>query len=128
VGNRELPGFVINIEENVFTKVLERDFRSKAGAEVPNLVRPLLEFLVVRHAAVQRDRFVLGAARGFPAAARIAAFAVFDDLGRALKCAAFADASNMFAVPSDPELEVFVGIEPVYVDGELGYSHKFLLV
>ena len=111
VSDDELAGFVIDLDDDVLAKILERNFRAKPGAEVPDLVSPLLEFLVVRDAAFERDSFVFGAARGFAAAAGVAAFAVLDDLGGALERAALADPGDVFAVPFDPELEVFVGIE-----------------
>ena len=125
VGDRELPGFVVELDDDVFAEVLERNLRAEPGAEVPDLVGPLLEFGVVRDAALERDRFVFRAARRFAAAAGIAAFAVLDDFGRALERADFADARDIFAVPFDAELEVLVGIEALRVDAEL--SHGFLL-
>ena len=83
------------------------------GAEIPDLIRPLLEFLVVGHASLQSDRFVLRAARRFAARLGISAFAMFDHFGRPLECADLADSGDVLAVPLDAEFEVFVGIEPL---------------
>ena len=122
VSNHELSGFVINFKKDIFAKIVERNFRAQTGAEVPNLVRPLFEFLVVGHAAIEGDRFVFRAARRFAAAARIAAFAMFDDFGCAFKRADFADACNIFAVPFNAKLEVLVRVESLCVYAKL--SHK----
>src|SRR4029077_14915698 len=118
----QLASLVIHFQDNVLAETLERNFRAKTGAEVPDLVRPLLEFLVMRDAALQRNRLVLGAARRFAAAAGGAAFAMLDNLRGTLERATFADAGNVFAVPFDSELEVFVGIESLGVDTELSHN------
>ena len=76
VADRELARFVVDIDEDVFAEILERNFRAEPGAKVPNFVRPFLKLGVVGDAALERDRFIFGAARRFAAAARIAAFAV----------------------------------------------------
>ena len=116
---RELAGLVVDLDDDVLAEVLERDFRAEAGAEVPHLVRPLLELGVVGDAALERDRLVLGAAGRLAAVLGIAALAVLDDLGGALERADLADAGDVAAVPLHAELEVLVRIEALRVDGEL---------
>ena len=82
------------------------------GAEVPDLVRPLLELGVVRDAALERDRARTCVRPGdLRLVRRVAALAVLDDLGRALERADLADARHVAAVPLDPELEVLVRVE-----------------
>src|SRR5262249_51862704 len=100
----------------VLAEVGERDLAAETGADPPYLVRPLLELEIVGDAALERDRLVLGAARGLARGAGVAALAVLDDLGRALERAHLADAGHVPAVPFAPELEVLVGIEPPRVD------------
>ena len=70
-------------------------------------------------APLEGDGLELRPARGLPAAARIAAFSMLHDLGRALQGADLADPRDVAPVPFDPELEVLVGIEPLGVDREL---------
>ena len=124
VGDRELAGLVVDLDDDVLAEVLQRNLGAEAGAEVPDLVRPFLELGVVGDAALERDRLVLGAARRFAAAAgRIAALAVLDHFGGALERAHLADAGDVAAVPLDPELEVLVGIEALRVDRELCHDH-----
>src|SRR5689334_20079622 len=65
-------------------EILQRDLAAEAGREVPDLVRPLLELEVMGHAALQRDRIVLCAARRFAAAAGVAPLAVLHYFGRTL--------------------------------------------
>ena len=76
---------------------------------------------VVRDPALEGDGFIFGATGRFPAAARIAAFAVFDHFGRAFERADFAHAGDVTAVPFHAKLEVLVGIETLCVDTELGH-------
>ena len=99
IGDRQLAGFVIDLEDDVLAEILERNFRAQAGAEVPDLVRPLFEFLVVGDAAIEGDGLVFRAAGRFAAAARIAAFAVFDDFSRAFERADLADARDDICRP-----------------------------
>src|SRR5262249_25049702 len=83
VGNGRLAGFVVNFEQDVFAKVLQRDFLAQARSELPYLVGPLLELEVVRYPALKSNRIKFGAPWRFPAAARVTALPVFDDLGGA---------------------------------------------
>ena len=71
-------------------------------AEVPDLVRPLLEVDVVGDAALEGDRLVLGATRRLAAAGRVAAVAVLDHLGGALQRADLADAGDVACHPTSP--------------------------
>ena len=78
----------------------ETSWSASAGlrvAVVPDLVGPLLEVDVVGDAALQGDGVVLGAARRFPAAARVAAVAVLHHLGGALERADLADARHVLS-------------------------------
>ena len=59
VGERELAGLVVDLDDDVLAEVLQRDLGAEAGAEVPDLVGPLLELGVVGDAALERDRLVL---------------------------------------------------------------------
>src|ERR1019366_1440573 len=126
VGEDDLPGFVIDFENEILAKVFERNFRAETVSKVPNFVRPLLEFGVVGDAAFERDGVILGAAGRFSRAARITAFAMLDDFGGALEAADFADSRHVFAVPLDAELEILIRVEPAGIDAELCHN-SFLL-
>src|SRR5262249_49378991 len=121
---RDLTRFVIHLKDDVLTEILQRNLRAQPAAEVPDLVGPFLEFGVVRDTAVERDGVVFRAARRFAATAGITAFPVLNDFGCALKSANFADTRNIAAIPFDAELEVFVGVEPARINGEL--SHRIV--
>src|SRR5262249_33314042 len=95
VGERELPGFVVDLEDDVLAEVLEGDLGAEPGAVVPDLVRPGLELGVVRDAALERDRVVLRPAGRLAARAVVATLAVLDDLGRALQRADLAHARDV---------------------------------
>jgi hypothetical protein len=58
-----LSRFVIELDDDVLAKILQRDLAAQPGAELPDLVGPLFEVVIVGYAALERDRFVLGAAR-----------------------------------------------------------------
>src|SRR5207302_7610299 len=124
IGDGYLAGLVVDFNNDVLTEILERHFRAEAGTEVPDLVRPLLELGIVRHAALEGDGLVLGASRRLARAARIAPFAVLDDVGGALQTAYLAGAGHVVAVPLHPELEVLVRVEPLRtgVDAELSHG------
>ena len=111
VGERELAGLVVDLDDDVLAEVLQRDLRAQAGAVVPDLVRPLLELA----SWVTPRSSVIGSYSVRPgrlaAAARVAALAVLDHLGRALQRADLADAGDVAAVPLHPELEVLVRVE-----------------
>src|SRR5205823_1792774 len=111
VADRELTRFVVDVKNEILAEIFQRNFRAEAGTEVPNFVRPFLKLGVVGNAALERDRFILGAARRFAAAARIATFAMLDWFRGAFERADLAHAGHVAAVPFYPELEVFVGIE-----------------
>ena len=68
VGDRELAGLVVDLDDDVLAEVLQRRLRAEPGAEVPDLVGPLLELDVVGDAALERDRLVLRAAGRLAAA------------------------------------------------------------
>ena len=62
VGEGKLASLVVDLDHDILAEVLQRAFRAEQGAEIPDLVGPLFEFLVVRHAALQRDRLEFRAA------------------------------------------------------------------
>jgi hypothetical protein len=64
VGERQLAGLIVDFDDDVLAEILQRRLGAQTGAEIPDLVRPLLEFLVVGDAAFERDGFIFGAARG----------------------------------------------------------------
>jgi hypothetical protein len=122
VADDALTGFVIELEDDVLTEVGKRRLAAEAGAEVPHLVRPLLEIFIVRHAALERDRVVFGSPWGLARARRIATLAVLDHLRRALERADLANPGDVFAVPLHLKLEVLVGVEALGVDAELSHG------
>src|SRR5262245_33728056 len=124
VGERELPGLVVDLEDDVLAEVLERHLGAETGAVVPDLVRPRLELGVVRDAALERDRVVLRPAGRLAARAVVAALAMLDDLGRSLQRADLAHAGDVAPVPLHAELEVLVRVEPLRVDGELRHDAR----
>src|SRR5262249_1059750 len=125
VGNRQLAGLVVDLDDDVLAKILQRDFLPKARAEIPDLVRPLLELLVVSDAALERNGLVFGSSGRFSRARRVASLAMLDHFGGTLERPDLADAGHIFAVPLHAELEVLVGIEALRVDAER--SHGSLL-
>jgi hypothetical protein len=78
----------------------------------------------VGHAALQRDRVVLGAPRRFARGGGIAALAVLDHFGGALEHPDLADAGDVTPVPLDAELEILIRIETLCVDAELGHDRS----
>src|SRR5262249_38977570 len=117
---------VVDLEDDVLAEVLERGLQSEAGAVIPHLVGPALELDIMRHAAVERDRVVFGAARRLARARRITAVALLDHLGRAVEHADLAHAEHVATVPFDPELEVLVRVESICVDRELSHWRALL--
>src|SRR5262249_9417921 len=99
VGDRELAGFVVELDQYVLAEARKRDFRAERAVEAPHLPGPQLELGVVGDAALQGDGVIFGAARRFAAARRVAAFAMRHHLGGALEHADFAHAGYIFAVP-----------------------------
>ena len=122
VGDRELAGFVVKLDDDFLAEACERDLGAQAGPEVPDAVGPLFERDVVSDSALERDGVVLGAAGRLAGGAGVAPFAVLHDLGRAFEPADLADAGDVAAVPLDAKLEVLVGIEPLGIRAELGHS------
>src|SRR5262249_46633572 len=125
VGDRELAGLVVDLDDDVLAKILQRDLPAEAGAEIPHLVRPLLELLVVCDAALEHDGLIFGSSGRFARARGITSLAMLDHFGGALERSDLADAGHVFAVPLHPELEVLVGVEALRVDAER--SHCSLL-
>jgi hypothetical protein len=125
VGDRELPGLVVDLEDDVLAEVLERDLGARPGdgrgAGVPDLVGPLLELDVVGDATLKRDRLVLGPSRRPAAARRVAAVAAPGHLGASLERAGLADPGYVAAVPLHAELEVLVRVEALRTDAELDH-------
>jgi len=56
------------------------------------------------------------------AAARVAAFAMFDYFGSALQRADFAYAGDVPAIPFDSKLEILIRVEPFRVHSEFCHS------
>src|SRR5207237_1025898 len=77
---------------------------------------------VVGHAALEGDRFKLGASRRLARAARVTPFAMLDHLGGPLERAHLADAGDVAAIPFHAELEILVRIEPLRIDAELSHG------
>ena len=107
-------------------KSLKRNLRTQSSAEIPNLVRPTLEFDVVSDSAFERDGFEFVASGRFVAGARVSAFAVLNQFGRALECAHLTDACHIPSVPLDTEFEILIRIESSCVDGKLCHSGSLL--
>ena len=121
VSDGQLTRFVVQLDDDVFAEIFERDFSAETGAEVPYLVGPLFKFAVVGDASFKRDGVVLCAAGRFAATARVAALAVLDHLRGALKHADLADARDISAIPLDAEFKVLVRIKPSCVYAKLGH-------
>jgi hypothetical protein len=77
-----LSGLIIKFKNDVFAEVFQRNFRTTPGTETPDAVGPVLEFRIVSDAALQRDRRELDLAGRLAIAARIASFAMLNDLRR----------------------------------------------
>src|SRR6185437_3250168 len=124
VSNYELAGLVVHLEEDVFAKIRQRDFHAKTCAIVPHLVCPLLEGDILRDPAIQTDCVVFGAARRLATGAGVTAVTVLDHLGGALQHADLADARDIFTVPLQTELEVFVGIDASRIGDECWHCDR----
>src|SRR5262249_40906564 len=83
VGEGELAGFVVDLDDYVFAEILQGDFRAQSRSEIPHLVRPLLELDIVGHAALKRDRLELRSAWRLSGRGRVAALAMLHQLGAA---------------------------------------------
>src|SRR6266581_2765239 len=118
----ELPSLVVDLDQNIFSKVLERDLLPEACADVPNFVGPRLEVHVVSDTALERYRIVFSAPRRLAAAGGIAAFPVLNDFCSSFQHPYFADARHITTVPFDAELEVLIRIEALRVCCEFGHS------
>src|SRR5260370_12899391 len=58
IRKHQLPSFVVYLQDNGFAEILEGNLGPQARAQVPYFVRPFLDFGVVRHSALERDRIV----------------------------------------------------------------------
>ena len=117
--------FVVELDDDVFTKVFERNFFAESRAEVPHLARPLLKLRIVSDAAFERERFIFRAAGRFARATGIASLAMLHHFGRALERADFADPGHVASVPFDLELEILVGIESLRLNVHTELCHDF---
>src|SRR5262249_39560692 len=122
VGDHQLAGLVIQLDDEIFAEVAQRYLAPQASTVVPDFVGPLLELPIVGHAPLQGDRLILGAARRLAAAARVAAVTMLDHLSSTLQGADLADAGDVATVPLDAELEILVRVEALRIDAEL--SHR----
>src|SRR6266446_5603963 len=127
VGNRELARLIVLFEDNVFSEILQRNFRAESGAEIPDFIRPFFEFRVMRHASFQRDRIILGSTWGLAGSARISSLAVLHYLGGAFKRADLTDTGHIPAIPFNPKFEILVRVESLRVDCEFGHVSLLLL-
>ena len=121
VREHELAGLVVELDDEVLAEVLQRHLRAEAGAEVPDLVGPLLELVVVGDAALERDRLVLRAAGRLAAGRRVAALAVLDHLGRALSAPTLLMPATYRPSHFTRNLKFLYGSNRCGVDGELGH-------
>src|SRR4029453_6610353 len=112
---------VIKLQKDVFTKVLQRNFRAQTSTEAPYLVRPILELSIVSDAPFERDRCEFNEPRGFASRAGIAAFPVVNHFGCAPQPASLAHSRNVAAIPFHTELKILIGIKSLWVEGE--FSH-----
>src|SRR4029079_10576409 len=103
-----LPGFVVELDDDVLAEVPQRHLGPEPRAEVPDLVRPLLEFLVVRDSALERDGIELRAAGRLARRRRVAALTVLHHFGGPLERRHLADARDIAPVPLHAELEVLI--------------------
>ncbi len=112
VGEGDLAGLVVDVDQDVLAEIPERDLGAEPGADpFHTLLAHSLEFEVMGDAAFKRDRLELAAPGRLAAARRVAAFAMLHDLGRALQHPDLAHPRDVLPVPLHAELEVLVGIE-----------------
>src|SRR5438477_8621485 len=121
VGENELSSLIVELQNDVFPEIFQRNFCAWAGTKLPDVIGPVLEFGIMRNAALKRDRFIFGAARRFAAAAGITSFAMLTDFGRAAQSAYFTYPGNVTAIPLNAEFKVFVRVKTLWVDGK--FSH-----
>src|SRR5262249_18698304 len=118
----QLPRFVVDFEDDVLAEISERDFYAQAGAEVPDLVGPLLELGIVGDAAFQGDGVIFGASRRLASSAGVATFAMLDHFGSPLQRANLADTGHVAAIPFDPEFEILVWVKALGIDAKLSHN------
>src|SRR5258707_447517 len=111
ISNELLTSLVIDLDNNIFAKIFERDLAAQPGPKVPDFAGPLLKLKIVGHTAFQRNRLILSTSGGLAATTRIAAFAVLDHFGSAFERANLADAGHNTSVPLDKKLKILVWIE-----------------
>src|SRR5437773_12441034 len=116
VGENELSSLIVELQNDVFPEIFQRNFRAWAGTKLPDFIGPVLEFRIVGNAALKRDRIIFSAARRFTTAAGITSFALLNDFGRAAQSAYFTYPGNVTAIPLNAEFKVFVRVKTLRID------------
>jgi len=99
-------------------EIIARHLCARAGADVPNPDRPLLEFGVVRDPLFKSDGLVFGQTGEFPRCGCVPTLPVLHRLRIMSECDSFAEPGHIAPVPLHAELEALVGIFPLSVDTE----------
>src|SRR5439155_23944673 len=72
----ELSSLIIELQNNIFAEIPQRNLRAASGSQAPDFVRPILEFWIMRDAALQHDRREFSEPWRFATAVGIASFAM----------------------------------------------------
>ena len=102
---------IVELKNDVFAEVFQRNFRATPGTKAPDFVGPVLEFRIVGNTALQCDRCEFGQTRRLATAARVASLAMLNNVRRTPQSTDSANASYVTAIPFDAELKVLVGIK-----------------
>ena len=76
-----MSSLIIELQNNIFAEIPQRNLRAASGSQAPDFVRPILEFWIMRDAALQHDRREFSEPWRFATAVGIASFAMVNDFG-----------------------------------------------
>ena len=117
VGKHELARLVVEFERDILAEIGERHLAPEARAELPHLVGPLLEIVVLGEAALERDRLVARLPGRLVRRRRVAASRCSTTSVVRLRPETFDTPAIYRPVPFQAKLEVLVRIERVGLTG-----------
>jgi len=120
VADRELPGLVVDIDDDVFAEILSETSAPSPEPKFQTLFAHFSNSVSLSDAALEGDGFKFGRPGDLRLLLGSPPSRCLTHFGRLFKGADFADAGDVTSVPFDSELEVLVGIETRWIDAELG--------
>lgn len=106
----QLPCFVVEFDQDILPELVQRHFRSQAGAQFPNQVGPVFKGRVFGQSTFHGDGVKLRQPGRLPAGRRIASLAMLNNAGGPNQSRDARDSGNVCAVPFHAKVEVLVGI------------------